>query len=205
MSRAFVNEDSGPAPERYPLPQRGDPGYPLAARGRCCGVRIKGDTPARRQRPGTTGAIPRCERKSSRSWPRPGKRATSAWSSSPSAISGGSAVGVALESSGAAVGKHVHHLAGRQPALHALPELHVQQVAVRREERLAHAARAAPGRRGTPRGTRPARPRETTARRRTPPRSMTAAAGGGTGTRRAGTARRSRSRSPGRAASPRSS
>jgi hypothetical protein len=31
MSRAFVNEDAGPAPERYPLPPRDDPGYPLAA------------------------------------------------------------------------------------------------------------------------------------------------------------------------------
>ena len=31
MSRAFVNEDAGPAPERYPLPPREDPGYPLAA------------------------------------------------------------------------------------------------------------------------------------------------------------------------------
>jgi len=31
MSRAFVNEDAGEAPERYPLPAREDPGYPLAA------------------------------------------------------------------------------------------------------------------------------------------------------------------------------
>lgn len=31
MSRAFVNEDAGEAPERYPLPARDDPAYPLAA------------------------------------------------------------------------------------------------------------------------------------------------------------------------------
>ena len=31
MSRAFVNEDAGDAPERYPLPPRDDPGYPRAA------------------------------------------------------------------------------------------------------------------------------------------------------------------------------
>jgi hypothetical protein len=31
MSRAFVNEDAGAAPERYPLPPREDPGYSLAA------------------------------------------------------------------------------------------------------------------------------------------------------------------------------
>ncbi len=33
MSRAFVNEDAGgaDAPGRYPLPERGDPGFALAA------------------------------------------------------------------------------------------------------------------------------------------------------------------------------
>ncbi len=45
MSRAFVNEDSGPAPERYPLPQRGDPGYPLAAARALLRGADQGDTP----------------------------------------------------------------------------------------------------------------------------------------------------------------
>ncbi len=31
MSRAFVNEDAGGAPIRYPLPPRDDPGYDEAA------------------------------------------------------------------------------------------------------------------------------------------------------------------------------
>ena len=45
MSRAFVNEDSSPAPERYPLPARDDPGYPLAAvRALLRGADV-GDTP----------------------------------------------------------------------------------------------------------------------------------------------------------------
>ena len=45
MSRAFVNEAAGAAPERYPLPPPEDPGYPLAAaRARLRGA-DQGDTP----------------------------------------------------------------------------------------------------------------------------------------------------------------
>ena len=88
------------------------------------------------------------------------------------------------------VGKHVHHLARAQPALHPLPELHVQQVAVRLEEGVPQRRPAAPGRRGTPPGTRPAPPRRTTARRRTPPRSMV---GGGIRRKRQSESRQSSS------------
>jgi hypothetical protein len=45
MSRAFVNEDSGPAPERYPLPGRDDPGFPLAAARALLRGADVGDTP----------------------------------------------------------------------------------------------------------------------------------------------------------------
>jgi hypothetical protein len=45
MSRAFVNEDAGPAPERYPLPPRDDPGYPLAAARALLRGADQGDTP----------------------------------------------------------------------------------------------------------------------------------------------------------------
>jgi hypothetical protein len=45
MSRAFVNEDSGPAPERYSLPARDDPGYPLAAARALLRGADVGDTP----------------------------------------------------------------------------------------------------------------------------------------------------------------
>jgi hypothetical protein len=46
MSRAFVNEDAGPAPERYPLPPREDPGYPLAAARALLRGADQGDTPS---------------------------------------------------------------------------------------------------------------------------------------------------------------
>ena len=45
MSRAFVNEDAGAAPERYPLPPRDDPGYPLAAARALLRGADVGDTP----------------------------------------------------------------------------------------------------------------------------------------------------------------
>jgi hypothetical protein len=45
MSRAFVNDDAGPAPERYPLPPREDPGYPLAAARALLRGADLGDTP----------------------------------------------------------------------------------------------------------------------------------------------------------------
>jgi hypothetical protein len=45
MSRAFVNEDSGAAPEHYPLPPRDDPGYPLAAARALLRGADVGDTP----------------------------------------------------------------------------------------------------------------------------------------------------------------
>ena len=45
MSRAFVNEDAGAAPERYPLPPRDDPGYPLAAARALLRGADQGDTP----------------------------------------------------------------------------------------------------------------------------------------------------------------
>ena len=45
MSRAFVNEDSDQAPERYPLPPRDDPGYPLAAARALLRGADVGDTP----------------------------------------------------------------------------------------------------------------------------------------------------------------
>lgn len=45
MSRAFVNEDAGEAPERYPLPARDDPGYPLAAARALLRGADQGDTP----------------------------------------------------------------------------------------------------------------------------------------------------------------
>jgi hypothetical protein len=59
MSRAFVNEDSGQAPERYPLPARDDPGYPLAAARALLRGADLGDTPEPRRRPDTTSATPR--------------------------------------------------------------------------------------------------------------------------------------------------
>jgi hypothetical protein len=45
MSRAFVNEDAGAAPERYPLPPRDDPGFPLAAARALLRGADLGDTP----------------------------------------------------------------------------------------------------------------------------------------------------------------
>jgi hypothetical protein len=45
MSRAFINEDAGAAPERYPLPARDDPGYPLAAARALLRGADQGDTP----------------------------------------------------------------------------------------------------------------------------------------------------------------
>ena len=45
MSRAFVNDDASPAPERYPLPPREDPGYPLAAARALLRRADLGDTP----------------------------------------------------------------------------------------------------------------------------------------------------------------
>jgi hypothetical protein len=45
MSRAFINEDAGGAPERYPLPSREDPGYPLAAARALLRGADVGDTP----------------------------------------------------------------------------------------------------------------------------------------------------------------
>jgi hypothetical protein len=45
MSRAFVNEDAGAAPERYPLPPRDDPAYPLAAARALLRGADQGDTP----------------------------------------------------------------------------------------------------------------------------------------------------------------
>ena len=45
MSRAFVNEDAGGAPERYPLPPREDPGFPLAAARALLRGADVGDTP----------------------------------------------------------------------------------------------------------------------------------------------------------------
>ncbi|HWB40048.1 MAG TPA: hypothetical protein VG500_02255 [Gemmatimonadales bacterium] len=45
MSRAFVNEDAGAAPERYPLPARDDPGYPIAAARALLRGADVGDTP----------------------------------------------------------------------------------------------------------------------------------------------------------------
>src|SRR5918994_2795742 len=45
MSRAFVNEDAGAAPERYPLPARDDPGFPLAAARALLRGADVGDTP----------------------------------------------------------------------------------------------------------------------------------------------------------------
>jgi hypothetical protein len=45
MSRAFVNEDAGGAPERYPLPPREDAGYPLAAAQALLRGADQGDTP----------------------------------------------------------------------------------------------------------------------------------------------------------------
>ena len=45
MSRAFVNEDAGDAPERYALPPRDDPGYLLAAARALLRGADQGDTP----------------------------------------------------------------------------------------------------------------------------------------------------------------
>ena len=45
MSRAFVNEDAGAAPERYPLPPPEDPGYPRAAARALRRGADQGDTP----------------------------------------------------------------------------------------------------------------------------------------------------------------
>ena len=45
MSRAFVNEDAGAAPERYPLPPREDPAYPLAVARALLRGADQGDTP----------------------------------------------------------------------------------------------------------------------------------------------------------------
>ena len=45
MSRAFVHEDAGAAPERYPLPPRDDPGFPLAAARALLRGADVGDTP----------------------------------------------------------------------------------------------------------------------------------------------------------------
>jgi hypothetical protein len=45
VSRAFVNEDAGAAPERYPLPARDDPGYALAAARALLRGADVGDTP----------------------------------------------------------------------------------------------------------------------------------------------------------------
>ncbi len=45
MSRAFVNEDAGDAPERYALPPRDDPGYSLAAARALLRGADQGDTP----------------------------------------------------------------------------------------------------------------------------------------------------------------
>jgi hypothetical protein len=45
MSRAFVNEDAGAAPERYPLPPRDDPSYQLAAARALLRGADLGDTP----------------------------------------------------------------------------------------------------------------------------------------------------------------
>ena len=98
------------------------------------------------------------------------------------------------EQAAPAVGEHVHHVALGQPALHPLPELDVQQVAVRLEEGVPHLARAGRGRRGTPPERRRARPRRTRAPPRTPPRSWSAPGSVGSGTPTAGRARRSRSR-----------
>ena len=45
MSRAFINEDAGAAPERYPLPPRDDPSFPLAAARALLRGADQGDTP----------------------------------------------------------------------------------------------------------------------------------------------------------------
>jgi hypothetical protein len=45
MSRAFVNEDAGAAPERYPLPARDDTAFPLAAARALLRGADQGDTP----------------------------------------------------------------------------------------------------------------------------------------------------------------
>ena len=45
MSRAFVNEDAGAAPERYLLPPRDDPGYSLAAARALLRGADQGETP----------------------------------------------------------------------------------------------------------------------------------------------------------------
>ena len=45
MSRAFVNEDAGQAPERYPLPARDAAAYPLAAARALLRGADQGDTP----------------------------------------------------------------------------------------------------------------------------------------------------------------
>jgi hypothetical protein len=45
MSRAFINEDAGAAPERYPLPAPDDPGYPMAAARALLRGADVGDTP----------------------------------------------------------------------------------------------------------------------------------------------------------------
>ena len=45
MARAFVNEDAGGAPERYPLPGRDDPAFPLAAARALLRGADVGDTP----------------------------------------------------------------------------------------------------------------------------------------------------------------
>jgi hypothetical protein len=45
MSRAFVNEDAGADPQRYLLPARDDPGYPLAAARALLRGADAGDTP----------------------------------------------------------------------------------------------------------------------------------------------------------------
>ena len=63
MSRAFVNEDAGAAPERYPLPPRDDPGYPLAAARALLRGADVGDTPgAEALEDGNEGLEPRAER-----------------------------------------------------------------------------------------------------------------------------------------------
>jgi hypothetical protein len=45
MSRAFVNEDAGAAPERYPLPPRDAAAFPLAAARALLRGADQGDTP----------------------------------------------------------------------------------------------------------------------------------------------------------------
>ena len=194
MSRAFVNEDagSGDALGKYPLPERGDPAFTLAAARVLLRGADQGDTVGAEAATGFYWGDPALEREVSQLLAEAREEGNERMeqlagrylrrmqrSSRPDAnprpyLSSLSDLTVRAAAATRFAGRET-----RPPprprasrSLHPLPELDVQQVAVRLEEGVAHLARRDQEGAGTPRGRRRARPRRTTAPPRTPPRSI---------------------------------